>query len=255
MQTPFLLAQLSDLHVGADWEGIDPLLRLEGAVDAVLALPTAVDAVLVSGDLTDNGSDEEYRQVRERLARLELPVHVLPGNHDDRAALRRAFDLPGEPDASIDYAVEVGPLRLLVLDSTVPGQDPGAFEPDQLRWLDAELDRHGERPTILAMHHPPLVTGSAEWDSINLAAAERSALGEVVARHRQLRAIVAGHLHRIAASTLAGCAVISVPSTYLQAVPHFAAGEVEVDGEPPGFALHAFVDGELSSQVESIAPA
>jgi 3',5'-cyclic-AMP phosphodiesterase len=253
VETPFLIAQLSDLHVGADWEGVDPLLCLQNAVEAVLALPTAVDAVLVSGDLTDNGSDEEYRQVRELLDRFEVPVHVLPGNHDDRAALRRAFELPGAPAAPIDYAVEVGPLRLVVLDSSVPGQDPGALEADQLRWLDAELGRHPERPTILAMHHPPLVTGSAEWDSINLSASERAALAEVVGRHQQLRAIVAGHLHRIAASTLAGCPVLSVPSTYLQAVPHFAAGEVEVDGEPPGFALHALLEGELSSQVEAIA--
>jgi 3',5'-cyclic-AMP phosphodiesterase len=252
MDRPFLLAQLSDPHVGADWEGVDPVARLGNAVEAVRTLPIPVDAVLVSGDLSDNGSDREYRLVAELLDRFEVPVHVLPGNHDDRAGIRRGFGLGGDPHAPIDYAAELGPLRLLVLDSTVPGQDPGAFEPQQLRWLDAELGRHPERATILAMHHPPLLTGSPEWDAINLPAAERSALAEVVGRHPQLRAIVGGHLHRIVASTLAGCAVFSAPSTYLQAVPNFASGEVEVDGEPPGFALHALMDGELSSQVEAV---
>ncbi|MGV1047760.1 MAG: phosphodiesterase [Solirubrobacterales bacterium] len=252
MDRPFILAQLSDPHVGASWEGVDPLARLRAAVGAVLAQPTPVDAVLVSGDLSDSGDDEDYRLVREQLERFAVPVHVLAGNHDDRAALRRAFAVPGEGAAPVDYAVEAGPLRLLVLDSTVPGQDPGGFEPEQLRWLDAELGRDGERPAILAMHHPPLATGSAEWDEINLSRAERSALAEVVARHPQLRAIVAGHLHRVAASSLAGCPVISAPSSYMQARPDFAAGTVEVDGEPAGIAIHALLDGELASQVEAV---
>lgn len=252
MERPFLLAQLSDLHVGADREVVDPVARLRSAVEAILAQPAAVDAVLVSGDLSENGSDEDYRLVHELLGRFEVPVHVLPGNHDDRDGLRRAFGIPGELGAPVDYAVEAGPLRLLVLDSTIPGQDPGGFDPEQLRWLDAELGRDGDRPAILAMHHPPLSTGVADWDAINLPAAERSALGEVVARHPQLRAIVAGHLHRVAASALAGCPVLSAPSSYLQARPDFTTGEVEVDGEPAGFAIHAFRAGELSSQVEAV---
>jgi hypothetical protein len=102
------------------------------------------------------------------------------------------------------------------------------------------------------MHHPPLATGIEEWDEINLAREEREALAEVVARHPQLKAIVGGHLHRIAASTLAGCPVVSCPSAYLQARPDFHAEDVEFGGLP-GFALHVLLDGELSSQVESVA--
>jgi Icc protein len=182
-------------------------------------------------------------------------VHVLPGNHDLRASLRRAFELPGEGDAPIDYAVEVGELRLVVLDSIVPGEDRGALEPGQLRWLDEELGKEPERPAILAMHHPPLVTGIPEWDGINLVAPEREALAEVVGRHPQLRAIVGGHLHRIVSSALAGCPVLAAPSTYLQILPDFDPTEFEDEDaafwtDPPGFALHVLRDGELSSQVE-----
>ncbi|HET9676521.1 MAG TPA: hypothetical protein VFP21_03340, partial [Solirubrobacterales bacterium] len=154
----------------------------------------------------------------------------------------------------VDYAAEVGELRLVVLDSNVPRQDPGAFDPAQLRWLDEVLGREPERPAILAMHHPPLVTGVPKWDGINLSASERRALAGVVARHPQLRAIVGGHLHRVAASTLAGCPVLSVPSTYLQVLPDFEPKEFEDEDfewtGPPGFALHVLLDGELSSQVE-----
>jgi 3',5'-cyclic AMP phosphodiesterase CpdA len=254
MPKPTLLAQLSDLHLGAAWEGVDPAPRLERAIEAVRSLPNAVDAVVVSGDLSDNGSEESYRLARELLSRFEAPVHVLPGNHDDRARLRQAFCLPGKGYEPIDYTADVGELRLVVLDSNVPGQDPGAFEPAQLRWLDEELSRDGERPTLLVMHHSPLPTGIPEWDEINLVAAEREALAAVVARHPQLRAIAGGHLHRTAASSLAGCPVLSAPSTYFQALPNFQVEDFE--GEdfgnvgPPGFALHVLRDGELSSQIE-----
>jgi Icc protein len=256
---PVLLAQLSDLHLGARWEGVDPQPRLEAVIEAVRALPNPVDAVVVSGDLTADGGEADSLLARRLLDRLEAPVHVLPGNHDLRATLRGAFGLPGEGDEPVDYSVAVGALRLVILDSIVPGQDPGAFGPEQLSWLDQELGREPERPTLLAMHHPPLVTGIPEWDGINLAAPEREALAEVVGRHPQLRAIVGGHLHRIATAALAGCPVLSVPSTYLQVLPDYAPADFEDEDavvwtDPPGFALHVLRGGELSSQVELLGP-
>jgi len=256
---PVLLAQLSDLHLGAAWEGVDPRPRLEQVIEAVRALPNPVDAVVVSGDLTDSGDEADYRLARQLLGRLEVPVHVLPGNHDLRGLLRSAFELPGEGEAPINYSGEIGELRLVILDSIVAGQDPGAFDAEQLRWLDEELSKEPERPTLLAMHHPPLTTGLPEWDAINLLPPERAALAEVVGRHPQLRAIVGGHLHRIAASALAGCPVLSAPSTYLQMLPDFMPADFEDDDaatwtDPPGFALHVLLDGELSSQVELLGP-
>jgi 3',5'-cyclic-AMP phosphodiesterase len=252
MPKPVLLAQLSDLHIGGNENGVDPRPRLEAVVEAVRLLPNRVDAVLVSGDLTDDGAEAGYETAREILARFEMPVHVLPGNHDDRGRIRRAFGLPGSGDEPVNYSVGVGELRLVALDSNVPGQDPGAFPPGQLEWLDAELGAEPQRPTLLAMHHSPLATGNSAWDRINLLAAEREAVAGVVGRHPQVRAIVGGHLHRVAASALAGCPVLSAPSTYLQAIPDFEADDVEFGGSP-GFALHVLNDGVLSSQVEFLA--
>ena len=255
---PVLLAQLSDLHIGAAWEGVDPTPRLEQVIEAVRALPNPVDAVVVTGDLTADGGEEDTELARRLLDGFDVPVHVLPGNHDLRGSLRRAFELPGEGDDPIDYAVEVGQLRLVVLDSIVPGHDHGAFDAERLRWLDEELSKNPERPTILAMHHPPLATGVPEWDGINLSVSERGALAAVVARHPQLRVIVGGHLHRVATSALAGCPVLAAPSTYLQLRPNYTPvdfeGEEVVWTDPPGFALHALRDGELSSQVEMLGP-
>lgn len=257
MSKPTILAQLSDLHLGASWEevepGVEPLLRLEAAIDTIMALPNRVDAVLVSGDVSDDGSEQSYGKARGALERLGVPVHVLPGNHDHRRRMREAFGLPGRGDEPINYSVSVGELRLVVLDSIVPGQDPGALGLERMRWLDAALAEEPSSPTILAMHQAPLATGNTHWDGINWedSRAARGELAAVVERHPQLRAIVAGHLHRIAASTLAGCPVFSAPSAYVQAVPDFERDDVEMVGLP-GFALHIFTEGDLASQVESL---
>lgn len=242
-----LLAQLSDLHLCDEWEGVDPAPRVERVVAAIRALPDPVDAALITGDLTDDGSEESYRRVRELLEPLAVPTHVLPGNHDDRARLRAAFGLPGSGAEPVNYSVEVGELRVVAFDSVVPGQDPGAYGPEQLRRLDEELGREPDRPTLLALHHPPLATGLPGWDAINVGAADREALAAVVADHEQVRAIAGGHLHRVAAGTLAGRPVFSAPSACLQALPSFAANDVSFV-DPPGFALHVYHDGEFSSQ-------
>jgi 3',5'-cyclic-AMP phosphodiesterase len=252
MREPFLLVQLSDPHVGADWGFGDPAAKLAAAVESVRALRPGPDAVVVSGDLADNASDLEYEQVRALLAPLGVPLHVLPGNHDDRAALRRNFGLPGADGDFVQYAADLGPLRLVVLDSTVPGEDGGELDPERLAWLDAELASAPDTPTVVALHHPPLSTGIAEMDAIGLPVADRLALGQVVERHPQVRRLVAGHMHRTIAGDLGGRAVLCVPSTYVQARLDFRSPELELVDEPAGFAVHALIDGELFSHVQPV---
>ena len=215
-------------------------------------MPAQPDAVLVSGDLADHAVDAEYEQVRELLAPLEVPCHVLPGNHDDRRALHRHFGVPGGDGEPVQYSVDLGPLRLVVLDSTRPGEDPGALDAERLAWLDAELAGAPAQPTLLALHHPPLVTGVPAWDEFGLPAADRRALGDVVGRHRQVRRIVAGHLHRTITAGLAGCPVMTVPSTYVQSRLNLGSHEVELADDPRGFALHTVLDGELVSHVQPV---
>jgi Icc protein len=250
---PFLLLQLSDPHVGATWGEGDPAAGLTRAVESVRRLPDRPDAVLVSGDLADNAADGEYQFVREMLTRLDVPVYVLPGNHDDRDTLRRHFDLPGAIGTPVQYAVDLGPLRLVVVDSTRPGEDRGELDQQRLTWLDAELAAAPDRITMIAMHHPPLSTGIEAWDEIGLPVADRGALGEVLERHPQVRRLVAGHVHRTIAAELAGRTALAIPSTYVQARLNFSSGEIELVAEPPGFAVHALLDGELASHVQPVS--
>jgi 3',5'-cyclic AMP phosphodiesterase CpdA len=252
MASPFLLVQLSDPHVGATWGGPDPVGRLAAAVEAVRRLDARPGAVVVTGDLAEHGADAEYGLAHEALERLDVPVHVLPGNHDDRAALRRGFGLPSET-AAVRYAADVGPLRLVCVDSTRPGEDGGELDAAELGWLDETLGAEPTRPTLLAMHHPPITTGTPAWDGIGIPAADRLALGAVLGRHPQVLGVAAGHLHRAIVAAIAGRAVVVAPSTYVQARLDLGATAIALGPDPPGFVVHALVDGELTSHVQPVA--
>jgi 3',5'-cyclic-AMP phosphodiesterase len=249
---PASLVQISDLHLGASWPAGDPAAALARAVDAVNRLPDRPAAVLVSGDLCDLATPAGYERARAGLSRLEAPFHVLPGNHDERAPLRDCFGLAGDGEEPIQYAVELDALRLLVLDTIVPGSDAGALDGGRLEWLAAELEREPARPTLIAMHHPPLLTSVLVWDGIALAAADRQALERLVAANPQVLGLVAGHLHRTVSSTLAGRPVLAVPSVYEQARLDFGLTEFEMSEDPPAFAVHTVVDGRLVSHLQPI---
>jgi 3',5'-cyclic AMP phosphodiesterase CpdA len=249
----FLLLQISDPHIGAHWDGADPDECLLRAVEAILSLPDRPDALLVSGDLTDNGAPDEYRRLGDLLAPLDLKPHVLPGNHDLRAPLRAAFGLPGEGEEPVSHVVDLGPLRLVCLDSTIPGAEGGSLDGGRIEWLDAALGDDRETPTVLALHHPPLRTEIPTFERIGLAPASRDALGEVVARHPQVVRIVAGHVHRSIVAELAGRAVVTVPSTYLQTALDFTSPKLTMCADPPGFAVHALRGGSLATHLQRIA--
>jgi 3',5'-cyclic-AMP phosphodiesterase len=211
------------------------------------------DAVLVSGDLAEHAADAEYERLRELLAPLQAPLYVLPGNHDDRLALRRHFGLSGAGGEPVQYAADLGPLRLVVLDSTRPGEDEGELDADRLAWLEATLAGAPDTPTLVALHHPPLLTGIPAFDEIGFPAADREALGRVVEGHPQVRRIVAGHVHRAISAELGGRSVLAAPSTYVQARLDFGAAEIELSADdPPGFAVHAWLDGKLVSHVQPV---
>jgi 3',5'-cyclic-AMP phosphodiesterase len=251
---PFLLLQLSDTHLGAEWEGApDPEECLARIVAAVAELPQRPDALLVSGDLADDGAAASYARVLELLAPLGLEPHVIPGNHDVREPLREAFGLPGSGEEPASHVAELGPLRLVCLDSTIPGGEGGALDEGRLEWLEEVLAADRETPTVIALHHPPLLTAMPAFERIGLATADREALAGIVARHPQVLRLVAGHVHRPIVAELAGRAVVTVPSTYMQSAPDFVGTKIKMCPDPPGFALHALRDGALATHVQTIS--
>ena len=217
-----MLAQLSDPHVHDD----ESAGALAAAVGSVLALHPLPDAVLVSGDLAEHADAAEYERVRELLAPLRMPVHVIPGNHDDPDMMHALFGRPEAPD--------VGGLRLVACDTTQRGRDDGRLD---LAWLAARL-AESDAPTIVAMHHPPVPIGLPALDRIGLPEADRSGLADLLAGSPHVRRVIAGHVHRAAFGVLGGCGVVTCPSTHWQAKLEIGADEFTMADEPPAFAVH-----------------
>jgi 3',5'-cyclic-AMP phosphodiesterase len=246
-----LLAQITDCHV----DDRDPASAdaLAAAVDTVLGIDPLPDALLLTGDLANQATGSEYRRVAQLIEPLPMPVHVVAGNHDDRDALRAHLGAPGPSGEPLQYAVDVGGLRVVACDTTIPGRDDGALGPERLAWLEAELEAAGDRPTIVAMHHPPLRLGIPVLDELGLAEADRLAVAELMALNPQVKAIVAGHVHRAIAASCGDRPVFVCPSTYMQLALDFTPGaRLAIVREPPAVGMHVALDGTVTSHVQPI---
>lgn len=249
---PFSIVQLTDPHLGATWSP-DPEGSLAAAIGTVeRVLPAAPDAVIVTGDLASTPSDAEYEQAHALLDRLSAPMYALPGNHDDRAMLRRHFDLPTTAADTLSYVADLGPVRLVALDSQRPGHGGGEIDRARLEWLDRVLGEDQVTPTLLAMHHPPLVTGLPGMDAIGIPELDRLALAEIVTRHRQVQLIATGHVHRTLVGRLGATPVVAVASTDAQLALDLVDDELRFLDEPPCFAVHLLVEGRLVTHIQPV---
>jgi 3',5'-cyclic AMP phosphodiesterase CpdA len=238
-----LIAQLTDPHIrekGKRAYGlVDTAAHLAAAVDFIATRLPALDALMVTGDLVDFGTAEEYEHFQELTSKLDIPLLPSPGNHDERASFTRAFRgrvaLP--TSGHLSYVQDVGALRLVLMDSTVPGKPHGLMCAERLAWLEAALSEAPHRPTIVALHHPPFETGIRHMDVQNCHNAE--ALAAVLSRHPQVLATVAGHVHRTVMTSFAGRPASIAPSP-----AHAVSLALDPDAaptfhlEPPGLHLH-----------------
>ncbi|WP_108663027.1 phosphodiesterase [Acuticoccus kandeliae] len=209
-----LIAQLSDTHIregGAFAYGaVDTKSFLEQAVAHLNALDPQPDAVVLSGDLVDYGTDAEYAYFRSLIAPLKAPLWVIPGNHDS-ARIWHAFPEAGalRGGEGLGYKVEVGPLSLLMFDSTVEGEHHGHASEARCAWL-ADALAATDGPSLLFLHHPPFLTGIGHMDRNNCWEAER--LAATVAPASGLLAIGCGHIHRMITATVGGRRAMIAPS-------------------------------------------
>jgi 3',5'-cyclic AMP phosphodiesterase CpdA len=244
---PVIVAQISDLHIKRHgklaYGVVDTAAALERSVAALNRLNPQPDLVLATGDLVDEGSEEEYGRLRDILSPLRMPVFALPGNHDERGALRQAFPtLAG--DGFVQYTIEDWPVRIVVADTVIPGETGGTLCRERLAWLDARLAEQPDRPTIVALHHPPIRTGLPLMDRLGMD--DAAPLDALLRRHGQVERVVAGHVHRPIQARFGGTVVSICPSTAhqlnLELRPDATPGFVL---EPAGYQLHLWNDGPL----------
>ena len=253
-----ILAQISDLHVDL------PGKKLAGRVDTAACLARAVaqierlrpqpDVLLITGDLVNQARAEEYVHLRELLSPIRIPTFVIPGNHDDRDNLRAAFAdhtyLPRE--GFLHYAIDDYPLRIIALDTVVPGEDGGALDEARLLWLAARLHESEGRPVIIVMHHPPFLCGIDFMDAMGLQQG-RDDFTRLVARYPNVERILCGHIHRAIEARVGSAIAMTCPATC-----HQIALSLEADApgaytlEPPGFRLHLWDGRQMVTHTMAI---
>ena len=255
-----LIAQITDVHVGFDRDGAEDrnLARLATLLDRVARGPNRPDAVLITGDLTEHGDADSFRRLAEMLAAHPAPIHLIPGNHDDRAALLAAFPETPVEDGFVMYPIDLGELRVLMLDTLEPGVHGGAFCDRRADWLSRQLAAAPTRPTVIAMHHPPAPTGIA-WMDPDPAAPWIARFDAAVRGHDQIVGVLCGHVHRPVATRWRGSSLIVAPSCApaialdLSPVdPAQPDGRALIRCEPPAYALHAWRGGAFVSHFEAV---
>jgi Icc protein len=246
---PLLIAQISDLHIKAPGQlaygKVDTAKALERCVAALNELQPRPDLVVISGDLADTPTPEEYDHLKRLLAPLQIPFIGIPGNHDSREMMRAAFpeQAYATPSGALNQTRRVGGLDVVLLDSSVAGKPHGELEAATLQWLDATLASSSQRPALIFLHHPPFRTGIEHMDVQNLFNA--ADLAPIIRRHPRVQLVAAGHVHRATLTTFAGVAATICPA------PNHAVdldlGELREPSfkvEPPAFHLHAWFADE-----------
>lgn len=253
------ILQISDTHIVAPGDlaygAVDTAAALEALVQTVSAQADRlgpIDLVVVTGDLADHGTAEEYAHFRALTRALAPPLVAIPGNHDDREAMRAAFgEVPWMASAGpLNLRVDLAGVTVLGLDTLVVGAPHGRLAEATLDWLAAQLEEVGPTPVLLAMHHPPFATGIALMDRQGLE--NPGDLAACLARHAGPCRIVAGHVHRSVATAFAGHPAMICPGT-----SHAVTLDLRPDVnssfmmETPGALLHDFGAAPVSHLVLS----
>lgn len=199
--TRLIIAHVSDFHLDG---GERALARARRVMHYLRGCD--VDGILVTGDLTDHGLICEYEQVKAELV-ADVPVLMLPGNHDVRAAYRKVL-LGGEGDAPINQVHRVGGVVFVLCDSTIPGRNDGWLARETLDWLRGVL-AEADAPVILGLHHHPIAVHNPLVDGIRLGNADD--LAALVERFPQVIAVLCGHAHSAASGTFAGRPLVVAP--------------------------------------------
>jgi 3',5'-cyclic-AMP phosphodiesterase len=248
------LLHMSDLHLvgsGNLYGQLDAEARLSQAFDAVKASGARPEAIIFTGDLTNQGDPDAYRKLRAiaEPAAVELGAQLIwvIGNHDHRANLRSLLLREEPSDAPLDRSYYLGGLRILVLDTTVPGFHHGELAPEQLEWLASELSTPAEEGTLLALHHPPVppIQDLAVLAELR----NQKALAEVL-EGSDVLAILAGHVHYSTSSVFAGIPVSVASSTcYTQDLKVQVGGMRGQDGAQSFNFVHVYGKTVVNSVV------
>lgn len=260
-----LIAQITDTHIvpkGREWKSLPETrvaARLRLVVDHLNDLDPKPDVVLLTGDAIDDGGQETYDHLKEILNPLSMPLYVIPGNHDDREAMRAAFHkgsyMPHK--GFIHYVIDSHAVRLIALDTVVPGKIHGLLCQQRVDWLAHTLQKNTGKPTLIFMHHPVIKVGQKVVDHDNCFTPDR--FEDIIRAFPNIIGIIAGHNHRPFMRLFGETLCFTAPSV----APQFHCFEegndnysIALDITQPSFTLHKWAGGFhlVSEIVQAVQP-
>lgn len=242
------ILQITDCHLVAKGEtifGSDPQQRLAAAVADINREHADASLCVVTGDLAHHGEPVAYALLRETLDALAVPYQLLPGNHDDRAALAAAFpELVTDSNGFIQSVRDMPAGRFVFLDTVDPGVHSGFYCAARQEWLSSALAQEQDRPVYLFMHHPPFEIAFPKLDQYVLVNGDEFA--RVVGAHPDIRHIFFGHVHRPVSGSWRGIPFSALRGTNHQNWLTFENGRENICSlEPPAYAV-IFLDRETT---------
>ncbi|MCR9180151.1 MAG: metallophosphoesterase, partial [Erythrobacteraceae bacterium] len=211
-----LIAQMTDIHVGFAPDDSPEelnLTRFRATLERLMTGPNVPDMLVLSGDITDHGDAESFAKTAVLLKDCPFPIIPMVGNHDSREGLLGAFPQVAPADGGfLHFVVETRlGLRVICLDTLEDGRHGGAFCEARARWLANRLAEAPDQPTLIFMHHPPIVAG-IDWMDPAPDEPWIMRLRGVLTGQHQVQAIHCGHLHRQITTRFAGIPLGVTPS-------------------------------------------
>jgi Icc protein len=247
---PLSIAQVTDMHLFANENqkllGIPTMSSFQAVIERLQELQPELDLLLLTGDLSSDNRPESYEIVQNLLRPLQIPTYWIPGNHDCAIVMEQVLNLGL---VSRRKSFERGNWNFILLNSSVPGYVHGYLSVKTLDWLDSQLKIIGNKPTLVALHHPPFLVNSDWLDSSSLQNPKE--LFAILDNYPQVKLVLCGHIHQEFHHQRHDIHYLSAPSTCFQFLPqsaHFA-----LDQQPPGFRqLKLYPDGVWETWVERV---
>lgn len=247
-----LLVQLTDTHIEAPgkllYGKVDTAKHLQESVSEINAMQPQPDLVMVTGDLVETPSEASYDHFTSLIKPLRVPVYIMPGNHDDPQLMMEMYgDSPMFPavHSTFQYAIEDFGVRILALNSHFQGSELPEFSSHRLHWLANTLAA-SDKPTLIAIHHPPMKTGIGFIDMVG--GHWYAGIRAVIEKNPQVQLVIAGHGHSDLIGRIGQVPVYMAPSTAHQLIAarvHDQAPAFDNRRAPP--VLHHWVgDGFVS---------
>ncbi len=243
-----LVAQITDTHLFAEVEpsvfGVTPHNSLQAVVERLKALQPQPDILLLTGDLSQDESSQSYDRLYNFLAPLNIPAYWLPGNHDNLQLMEQVLQ---QPPIHATKSFTSGGWNFLLLSSLIPGCVYGEISKQSLDWLESQLEKLTNLPTLIAIHHPPCLINSEWMDNINLRNYEEFL--PIVDRYPQVKLVVFGHIHQEFATVRHGVSYLGSPSTCVQFQPQSKEFTIDKQAQPGLRLINLFENGTYNTEI------